>query len=200
MSRRPIAPYAAAPLFAAALALAGCGGAPGGSPGAAPAESTAAVASAAVTPTLVVRLQPTATPTVDPASDPWHPVQDADLADIPVPISATRVAFEPATADLDAAAEYAMDDFDEDALVEWYKDQMTAFGWGLDSEEDGSYVFLHTVDRSQRFADKGLKRTATLLLSGSTDEAEWTLIVESPKGASSAPSAATAAATALAPP
>ncbi|MBK6767932.1 MAG: hypothetical protein IPG72_02655 [Ardenticatenales bacterium] len=183
MSRRPIPMFAAttAALGAAVLALAGCGGAPAETP----AESTAvAIAGLPVTPTVVARLEPTATPTADPAADPWHPVQDADLADIPVPVAATRVAYEPATADLDAAAEYAMDDFDEDALVAWYKEQMTAFGWGLDSEEDGSYVFLHTVDRSDRFADKGLKRTATLLLSGSTDEAEWTLIVEAPKGTS----------------
>lgn len=183
MSRRPIPMFAAttAALGAAVLALAGCGGAPAETP----AESTAvAIAGLPVTPTVVARLEPTATPTADPAADPWHPVQDADLADIPVPVAATRVAYEPATADLDAAAEYAMDDYDEDALVAWYKEQMTAFGWGLDSEEDGSYVFLHTVDRSDRFADKGLKRTATLLLSGSTDEAEWTLIVEAPKGTS----------------
>jgi|GEM_PF-5405539 len=182
MSRRRIPLLTATTaLAAAALALVGCGGTPAETP----AESTAvAIAGQPVTPTVVARLEPTATPTADPAADPWHPVQDADLADIPVPVAATRVAYEPATADLDAAAEYAMDDFDEDALVTWYKEQMTAFGWGLDSEEDGSFVFLHTVDRSDRFADKGLKRTATLLLSGSTDEAEWTIIVEAPKGAS----------------
>lgn len=185
MSRRPIHVLAAAALHVAALALVGCGGAPADAPDEASADAAATTAaSAPITPTLVVRLAPTATPTVDPAADPWHAVLDPDLADVPVPIAATRVAYEPATADLDAAAEYAMDDFDEDALVEWYKEQMTAFGWGLDSEEDGSYVFLHTVDRSQRFADKGLKRTATLLISGSSDEAEWTIIVESPKGAS----------------
>lgn len=185
MSRHPIALWIATALLGGnAVALAACGGnAPS------PADATeVAVGSAPVTPTVVARLLPTATPTVDPAADPWFAVADPDLADVPVPIGAKRVAFEAATADLDAAAEYAMEDYDPDKIVDWYKEHMPAFGWGLDGEEDGSYVFLHTTEKSDRFADKGLKRTATLLLSGSTDEADWTLLVESPKGAA-APSA-----------
>lgn len=196
MSRHPIALWtAAAVLCGNALALAACGG--GDAPS--PADATeVAVGGAPVTPTVVARLLPTATPTVDPAADPWFAVADADLTDVPVPIGAKRVAFEAATADQDAAAEYAIDDYDADKLADWYKEHMPAFGWGLDSEEDGSYVFLHTTEKSDRFADKGLKRTATLLLSGSTDEADWTLLVESPKGAAapgtpSADAAATAA-------
>ncbi|MEO8083462.1 MAG: hypothetical protein ABI780_06530 [Ardenticatenales bacterium] len=199
MSRHPAALLIASALVGCtALALAACGGsAPS------PADDSAATPSgAAVTPTVVARLLPTSTPTVDPKADPWFAVADPDLRDVPVPIGAKRVAFAPATADLDAAAEYSIDDFDADKLVDWYKDHMTAFGWGLDSEEDGSYVFLHTTEKSARFADKGLKRTATLLLSGSTDEADWTLLVEAPKGAavsateSNAPSEAPAADTA----
>lgn len=180
MSRHPAALLiASAFVGCTALALAACGGS--ATP---PADdASAAPDGATVTPTVVARLLPTSTPTVDPKADPWFAVADPDLRDVPVPIGAKRVAYAPATADLDAAAEYSIDEFDADKLVDWYKEHMTAFGWGLDSEEDGSYVFLHTTEKSARFADKGLKRTATLLLSGSTDEADWTLLVEAPKGA-----------------
>lgn len=188
MPRRLTALLTAAIVLGLGLPLAACGGdAPAEAPGAA---TEAAVAQQAVTPTVVARQLPTATPTVDPAADPWFAVPDADLPDVPMPIGARRVAFAPATDTLDAAAEYAIDGFEEDKVVAWYTEQMRAFGWGLEREEDGTYTFLHTTDRSERFADEGLKRSATLLLSGSSDEADWTVIVEAPRAAGAATPAA----------
>ena len=188
MPRRLTALFTTAAALGLTLPLAACGGdAPAEAPGTA---TEAAVAQQAVTPTVVARQLPTATPTVDPAADPWFAVPDGDLPDVPMPIGARRVAFAPATDTLDAAAEYAIDGFDEDKVVAWYTEQMRAFGWGLEREEDGTYTFLHTTDRSERFADEGLKRSATLLLSGSSDEADWTVIVEAPRAAGAATPAA----------
>lgn len=186
MPRQLIAALSAGAALGLIAPLAACGGE-------APAVDTtateAAVEGVSVTPTLVARREPTATPTVDPAADPWFAVPDADLPDVPMPIGARRVAFAPATDTLDAAAEYAIDGFDGAEVVAWYTEHMRAFGWGLEREEDGTYTFLHTTDRSERFADEGLKRSATLLLSGSTDEADWTVIVEAPRAAGATPAA-----------
>ncbi len=150
------------------------------------AEPTALTALAVASPTIIARSEPTATPTIDPADQPLYPVESAEIAGVPVPLAATVVEHVAGTADTDARLELAMPDYDEQTIYDWYSEQMPLFGWSDVEDRDGSLVFLHDEQLSDRFADEGLKRTATVLFFTLNDEASWTMIVEEPLGAAEA--------------
>jgi len=168
------------------IAVAACGGTPArdpassgaGTPGGA-AGAAATVGTAVVTPTVVARLpKPTATP------DPLSPVTSTSLADIVVPLAAEVVRNTAADETTDAQVDYVIAGTDEDALRAWFREQLPKHGWVEDEERDGAVIFLHAKQLSARYADEGLKRTATLFLgtvedvpAGSTG---FTLVVEAP--------------------
>ena len=145
-------------------------------------EPTAEPTSVA-SPTIVARVEPTPTPTVDPAEQPLYPGERDEVPGVPIPLGARIVDLAPATADADLRVQLALDDFDEEVVYDWYSEHMPEFGWGDVEDRDGSLIFLHDDELSQRFADDGLKRTATVLFVAIDEEADWTLVVETPEGA-----------------
>jgi hypothetical protein len=146
-------------------------------PTAAPSPTTEA------SPTVVARIEPTATPTIDPAEQPLYPGERAEVPGVPIPLGARIVDIAPATADADLRVQLALDDYDAELIYDWYIEHMPDFGWGDVEDRDGSLIFLHDKDLSQRFIDDGLNRTATVLFIAIEEDADWTLIVEAPEGA-----------------
>jgi hypothetical protein len=146
-------------------------------PTAVPSPTTAA------SPTIVARIEPTATPTIDPAEQPLYPGERDEVPGVPIPLGARIVDIAPATADADLRVQLALADYDADLIYDWYMENMPDFGWGDVEDRDGSLIFLHDKDLSQRFIDDGLNRTATVLFIAIEEDADWTLIVEAPEGA-----------------
>ena len=168
---------AAALLLIAPLAL-GLGACREPSPTPEPTAEPTAVS----TPTIVARVEPTATPTVDPAEQPRYPGERDEVPGVPLPIGARIVDLAPATADADLRVQLALDDYDESVVYDWYREHMPDYGWGDVEDRDGSLIFLHDEQLSQRFADDGLNRTATVLFIAIDEEADWTMVVEAPEG------------------
>jgi len=173
--------------------LAACGSGSDGEPLAveAPtsAESSTIEATQAVTetlpPTVVQRREPPPTATIDPSEQPLAPVTVDVLPGIVVPAAALLVDSEPATSDQDARADFTMADTDVDTLVEWFREQLALADWTLAEERDGALVFLHVDDLSARFAEEGLKRTASVFFDTLDDvednEVSFTIVAEAPK-------------------
>jgi hypothetical protein len=142
-----------------------------GTPVAASADSAASV------PTVIRRAPRTATPT---AVDPLAAVTSKAVPGVPVPAAAELVESMPATADGDARADYRIEGVESDALSEWFSREMAKAGWGEPEERDGALVFVHDSELSERFAELGQKRTATVVFD-LTDDVDFTLLVEAPK-------------------
>ena len=174
---RALPPRAAALALLATLAL-GLGACREPSPTPEPTAEPTALS----TPTIVARIEPTPTPTVDPAEQPLHPGLRDEVPGVPIPIGARVVDLAPATADSDLRVQLALDGYEEEVVYDWYREHMPAYGWGDVEDRDGSLIFLHDEQLSQRFADDGLRRTATILFIAIDEEANWTMVVEAPEG------------------
>ena len=52
-------------------------------------------------------------------------------------------------------------------------------GWGEPEDRDGSLIFLHETQLSQRFAEEGQKRTATVIFE-LTEGIDFSILAEAP--------------------
>jgi predicted small lipoprotein YifL len=161
------------------ISLSACGG-KGPAEDSAEAEASAAPATEAAPPTAVVRMEPTPTATVDPAAEPMAPVASEALPGLVVPAAATLIELVEPTEDRDGRADYAIEDVDEEALYDWFVTQWPKLDWGEPEDRDGSLIFLHRTELSQRFAELGQKRTATIVF-GLVDGADFSILAEAPK-------------------
>ena len=161
------------------LVLAGCGGREATEPE--EPMATAAPPTEAAPPTVVARMEPTATATVDPASEPLAAVASEALPGIVVPAAAELVEAIEAGEDTDARADYRIEveGVDAEALYEWFSTELPKLGWGEPEDRDGALIFLHETELSQRFAELGQKRTATLIFEP-TEDIDVSILVEAP--------------------
>ena len=89
-----------------------------------PTPEPTAEPTAVASPTIVARVEPTPTPTVDPAEQPLYPGERDEVPGVPFPIGARIVELVPATADADLRMQLALDDFDQEVVYDWYREQM----------------------------------------------------------------------------
>jgi len=159
-------------------------GYPAGGPGVAGVDETGVL-----TPTVIARQEPPPTPTIDPEREPFAPVEVEALPGLVIPAAARLLEASPATAEEDAAVHLAMAGTDAKELAEWFTVELERLGWVLDEEHDGDLVFEHTSQLSARFAQEGLKRSATVLFEVSSDDVEegeisiWVLLEAALAGA-----------------
>jgi len=143
-----------------------------------------AFATSALTPTVIARRAPPPTATVDAAKEPMAPVAVEGLPGIVVPAAARLVRLDEGSSTEDALGAFGMSDTDGDELAAWFEEQLGAEGWVLEGERDGALLFEHSADTSARFAEEGLKRSATVFFDVAEElkegETGFTIVVEMP--------------------
>jgi hypothetical protein len=129
-------------------------------------------------PTIVARAAPQLTATS--AANRLAAVPIEGIPGVLVPGGAELVEFAEAESDRDAHATYSMPDAEIDELRDWFETQLTGLGWGEPTLTDGSLVFKHLEQFSDRYQRQGLRRTATVHFFEVEDGIEIHVIVEAP--------------------
>jgi hypothetical protein len=108
------------------------------------------------------------------------PVEDPDLADIVIPLSASRVKLVPASGEEDARADYTIADVNEDTLRDWFVAHMPEAGWDRGEDRDGALLFEHRTETSPHPAeDGGTQPRTALVLFGVMEGTDFSIVAES---------------------